>query len=307
MTAYFDAASVQQRLDPLSAMQAIEHAFAGLARGSIGPSQSLGTVASEGSFHVKTCASVGAGALFVAKINANFPSNPDVRGLPTIQGVIAVFDALDGCVLALVDSASVTSLRTAGTTMLAVKLLAREGAAAATIVGCGSLGRAHAKALQATTGLVTLFLYDENRDRSEATAAAVKGARAVSSLRGATLASDVVITCTPSTTPFLGRDDIRPGTFVAAVGSDNDRKLEIRPELLAAARIVTDSTSQCEKMGELKQAPKDSLRVDGELVDVVAGRVDRTRAGEVVVFDSTGMAIEDLALCAALLGRDLNH
>ncbi len=305
MVTYIDSASVHQRLHPQAAVKAIERAFAALGRGSIGPSQSLGVNAADGSFHVKTCASMGAGALFVAKVNANFPANPTARGLPTIQGVIAVFDTLDGRVLALVDSASVTSLRTAATTMLAVKLLAREGATAATIVGCGALGSAHAQALRATTGLTELFLYDEDRERSAAVAAAVPGARVAHCLRDATLASDVVITCTPSTTPFLGPGDVRPGTLVAAVGSDNDRKLEIQPGLLAAARIVADSTAQCEKMGELKQARNGPWPVAGELVAVVAGEVGRTRPDEVVVFDSTGMAIEDLALCAALLDRDL--
>ena len=298
-----DAAAVHRRLTPAQAVDAVERAFAELDRGGIGPSQSLGETAPGGSFHVKTCASRGTDAIFVAKINANFPGNPVLRGLPTIQGVIGVFDAADGRVLAVVDSASVTNLRTAATTMLAIRLLARGDARTAAIVGCGAQGLAHAQALRAATDIDQVVLYDSDPAVAANVAAAVPGARTATTVRAATLPSDVVITCTPSTKPFLGPDDVRPGTLVAAVGSDNDRKLEIEPALLARARIVTDSTAQCVKMGELKQQLPTPARVSGELMDAVAGRVARTRPDEIVVFDSTGMAIEDLALCAALLER----
>lgn len=304
MDAHFiDADQVHRRLGTAAAVHAIATAFAALDRGQIGPSQSLGAVAAEGTFHVKVCASTGANAIFVAKVNANFPGNPRQHGLPTIQGVIAVFDACDGRVLALVDSASVTNLRTAATTMLAIQKLARDGAEVACIVGCGTLGAAHAHALGATTGLRQVMLHDDDGGKSAELAERIAGARVARTLRDATLESDIVITCTPSTTPFLGVQDVKPGTLVCAVGSDNDRKREIQPALLAAARIVADSRPQCEKMGELKQALPGPARVSGELVDLVAGRIERTQPNEVVVFDSTGMAIEDLALCAGLLDR----
>ncbi len=300
---FFDAATVHRRLGAVDAVDAIQRAFRDLDRGGIGPSHSLGLSATDGSFHVKACASNQAGGIFVAKVNANFPANPTLHGLPTIQGVIAVFDAFDGRLLAMVDSGSVTNLRTAATTMLAIRLLAREGAQAATIVGCGALGEAHARALMAATGIQRVFLHDRNAAAAQHLAGEVPGARVASSLRAATLGSDVIVTCTPATQPFLGLDDVRPGTLVAAVGSDSERKLELEPPLLAAARIVTDSTAQCEKMGELKQRLSRPAPVCGELVDLVAGRVERTRTSEIVVFDSTGMAIQDLALCAALLDR----
>ena len=302
-TAFIDSQSVHARLAPAAALAALERVFHDLDRGVVGPSYSLGLQATDGSFHVKACASTAPGGLFVAKVNANFPANPRLRGLPTIQGVIAVFDACDGRVLALVDSASVTNLRTAATTMLAIDRLAREGASVATIVGCGAQGAAHARALRGTTAIREIFLHDSDGAAAERLAAEIPGAAVAKDMRVATLASDVVITCTPSITPFLGLEDVRGGTLVAAVGSDNDRKLEIEPALLAAARIVVDARAQSEKMGELKQALPTPARICGELVDAAAGRLARTGPGEIVVFDSTGLAVEDLALCAALLGR----
>jgi len=123
---------------------------------------------------------------------------------------------------------------------------------------------------------------------------------AVRDLKVATLSSEVVVTCTTSRVPILGAGDVRPGTFVAAVGADNERKSEIAASLLAQARIVTDLTAQCLKSGDLRNAVPNECTVCGELADAVAGRVPRTGAGEIVVFDSTGIAVEDLALCELL-------
>jgi len=109
-----------------------------------------------------------------------------------------------------------------------------------------------------------------------------------------------VVTCTSSRVPFLGANDVCPGTFVAAVGADNERKSEIAASLLSRARIVTDLTAQCLKSGDLRNAVPNEANVCGELVDVVSKRVPRTGADEIVVFDSSGLAVEDLALCALI-------
>jgi alanine dehydrogenase len=122
---------------------------------------------------------------------------------------------------------------------------------------------------------------------------------AADNMRHATLQSQIVVTCTPSRQAFLGRDDVVPGTFIAAVGADNENKSEIEPALLDEARIVTDLTAQCLKNGDLRNSP--SKVVCGELTDVVAGRVARTEADEIVIFDSTGLAVQDLALCELLV------
>ena len=162
-----------------------------------------------------------------------------------------MFDACNGDILAIVDSPSITALRTAATTAVVVRHLAPRGAHTATVVGCGVLGRFHLQALEAC-GLRRVYLFDQAFQRAEALAQWAREAldidcEAVDEMRRATLASQIVVTCTPSRRPFLSSDDVRPGTLVAAVGADNEDKSEIEPDLLARARVVTDLTAQCLK------------------------------------------------------------
>lgn len=298
------SAQVLNHITINQAISAVEHAIARLGAGHVGAPVSLGVAVAKGSFHVKACASTSPDRanLFVAKVNANFPGNPGI-GRPTIQGVIAVFDASNGDVRAIVDSPSITSLRTAATTAVVIRHLAPGNARIATVVGCGALGRFHLEALRAC-GIHRIFVFDKEPAHAHAAATWARESlaiecEAVDDMRAATLQSQIVVTCTPSRQPFLGRNDVSPGTLIAAVGADNENKSEIEPALLQVARVVTDLTAQCLKNGDLRNSP--SKTPSGELTDVVAGRVARTGADEIVIFDSTGLAVEDLALCELLV------
>ena len=309
MDAIIDAARILGCVDMGEAIAAVEQAFLALAAGEIGEPVSVGVAVRDGSFHVKACAaSAPDGArIFVAKVNSNFPGNGGGRGLPTIQGVVAVFDTQTGALRALMDSPAITNLRTAATTAVAIRHLAREGSRVATLVGCGALGRFHLQAL-ARCGIVRAHILDVDTPRASALAAWARegldmDCHATNDLRMATLASDVVVTCTPSRVPILAAGDVRPGTFIAAVGADNETKSEIAASLLQQARIVTDRTLQCRKAGDLRNAMPNEAHVCGELADVVARRVPRTAGDEIVIFDSTGLAVEDLALCALVLEK----
>ena len=115
--------------------------------------------------------------------------------------------------------------------------------------------------------------------------------------------SDVVITCTPARKFFVRSRDVRPGTFIAAVGADNEHKQEIDPRLFVKNKVVVDSLAQCLKIGDLHHAVAEGFAsaesVHAELADVVAGRsVGRTSEEEITIFDSTGIAIEDAAAAA---------
>jgi alanine dehydrogenase len=116
------------------------------------------------------------------------------------------------------------------------------------------------------------------------------------------------VTCTPSRTPLLRREDVAGGTFIAAVGADNEDKVEIDPALMAAGTIVVDSLEQCATIGDLHHAlARGALSmadVHAVLADVVAGRKPgRTSADEITIFDSTGVAIEDVAAAAVAYER----
>ena len=114
------------------------------------------------------------------------------------------------------------------------------------------------------------------------------------------LQSDIIVTCTPSKKPFLNKEDVRPGTFIAAVGSDNEDKQELEPSLLAVSKLVTDLTDQCATIGELHHALEKGMimrsHIHAELGEIIAGKKNgRNSENEIIIFDSTGMALQDVA------------
>lgn len=294
-------------------IQAVEDAFRRHALGdSIAPGV-LGTHVDGGGFHVKTAGIRGAGTsgppMFAAKVNANFPGNPDRSGLPTIQGVIALFNATNGRLVAMLDSIEVTSVRTAAATAVAAKYLARSDAEVVTVCGCGEQGRTHLRALTCVRPVRRAMAFDVKAERADAFAREMSSELgieivAVRELGDVTRRSDIWVTCTPARRWILGREHVAPGSFVAAVGADWPEKQEIEPELLAASAVIADLLDQCATIGDLHHALDAGVMrredVRAELADVVSGKIrGRESPAEVVVFDSTGTALQDVA--AAIL------
>jgi alanine dehydrogenase len=294
---------------------AVEHAFRLHAQGrTLGPGV-LGVPATDGGFHIKAAGLVGERSYFAAKTNANFPDNPQRSGLPTIQGTVVLADASTGTPLAVMDSGSVTALRTGAATAVAARYLARPESRSATIVGCGVQGELQLAAIATVLPLQHVRLVDTDVARAEGLAARARSSlgirvEAVSDLRGAVGTSDVCVTCTPSRAAFVSRDDIVAGTFIAAVGADNRGKQELEPALLAASTLVVDVLEQCAEIGELQHALAAGLMtreaVHAELGDVVAGRrPGRTRDDEITIFDSSGTALQDVAAAVVVYEKAL--
>ena len=270
-----------------------------------------------GGFHVKAAALRLSRHYFAAKLNGNFPGNPGRNGLPTIQGVVALCDAEDGRLLALMDSMELTRLRTGAATAVAAGYLARPECATLMVFGCGSQAGAQVQCLSHTLPIRRVQLCDSNPHRAEALAQWIRAELHLEAveLSGDTAMvrareSDVIVTCTSSRRPFLGRAHVQPGTFVAAVGADSPDKQELEPELLAASTLVVDVLEQCAAFGELHHALAAGLMQGdsgpAELAQVVAGtRPGRVDPGEIIVFDSTGTALEDVAAAALCFERAL--
>lgn len=286
-------------------IDAVEQAFRLHAEGrTFGPGV-LGVHAGDGSFHVKAAGLVGESCYFAAKTNANYPQNPRRFGLPTIQGTVVLSDATTGVPLALMDSGSITAIRTAAATAVAAKLLARPDARRVTIVGCGAQGEVQLAAVAAVRRLDQAYVLDADHQRAEALAARATTAlrvrvEAMKDLSAALRESDMLVTCTSARAAFVFAPDVRPGTFIAAVGADNHGKQELAPDLVASATVVADSLAQCAEIGELQHVLGSGLmrrdQVHGELADLVSGRrPGRSRADEITIFDSTGVALEDVA------------
>jgi len=293
-------------------IEAVERAFRAHAEGrTLGPGV-LGIHATGGGFHIKAAGLTGERSFFAAKTNANFPDNPQRFGLPTIQGTVVLSDAGNGAPLAVMESGSITALRTGAATGVAAKYLARKDARTAAIVGCGVQGETQLAAIAAVRPLERVRLFDLDPARANAMVARVEhlGLRAevVTDVHAALRGSDICVTCTPSRRAFVSRDDLMPGAFLAAVGADNPEKQEVDPALLAAVTLVVDVMDQCAEIGELHHALAAGVmkreQVHAELGDVVAGRrPGRTRDDEITIFDSSGTALQDVAAAIAVYDK----
>lgn len=308
-----DREAVVALLDMPSCIRAVEQAFRARGNGQATPSAMSGLELANGSVHAKM-ASVDLGRSYVAaKVNANLPGNPLQHKLPTIQGVLVLFDGTNGVPLAVMDSAPLTTIRTAAASALAASLLARADASTVTFVGCGVQARAHLEALSHVRPLKRVFAVDQRRAIAEEFSVFVRATCDVdvtvaSSIAPATRASDMIVTTTPSYSALLDANDVSPGTFVAAVGADNEHKQEIAPALLRAAVVVVDDLEQCARFGDLHHAlAANAMRredVRGSLDQIVAGtKPGRLGDADIIVFDSTGLAIEDVAAAALVYER----
>jgi alanine dehydrogenase len=241
----------------------------------------------------------GAG-LAILKWVTSFPHNPEA-GLPVVMGVICVSSAADGEPLALVDVRAVTALRTGAVAAVAAQELGREDARTVGIVGCGLHGAWAARCLAAAEyGPGVCF--DPNPEAAGRLAGEL-GWEAGG--REEALGCDVVTCVTPGESPVVHEDDLHPGLHLNMLGADGPGKAEATPSAVARCSLFCDEWEQASHGGELTGAVEAGLVRRShvrELGAVLTGAAPgRTDPDEITLFDSTGLAIQDLALCVALL------
>jgi alanine dehydrogenase len=301
---------VEELLTLEECIAAVEEIFRREGEGKVPPPGILGIKAEGGGLHVKAGILPGEKSYVVAKLNTNFPGNGPQFGLPTIQGLIVLFDARNGSPLAVLDSIDVTIKRTAAASGVAAKYLARKKSSVATICGCGQQARAHAGAFCAILPLKKIYAFDLNEDSAKKFAMELSRERKIDiepvhDLPRAIRNSDVCVTCTTARAFFVRKEDVSAGTFIAAVGADDAHKQEIDPALMASAKVVADNREQCSTIGDTHHAIAHGLigkeNVYAELSEIVAGhKPGRTSDDEIFIFDSTGVAIEDAVAAAAI-------
>jgi ornithine cyclodeaminase/alanine dehydrogenase len=294
---------------------AVERAFKLHGEGKLTPPGVLSLRTGDGGFHIKAALLPGPRSYFAAKLNGNFFQNAERFNLPNIQGLILLCDGEHGYPLAVMDSIEITILRTGAATAVAAKRLARPDARVATICGCGNQGRIQLKAVACVLPLEAAFAFDVDEARAQRFADELSQElgleiTATRDLANAVSRSDVCVTCTPAREPFLRREYLRSGTFIAAVGADSPDKQELEPSILGASKVVVDVLEQCVEMGELNHALKQGAirrdQVYAELGEIVAGRKSgRASTEEIIVFDSTGTGFQDSAAAAIVYERAL--
>ncbi|HSS20396.1 MAG TPA: ornithine cyclodeaminase family protein [Pyrinomonadaceae bacterium] len=301
---------VKALLSVEESITAVERAFKLYGEGKALPPAIAGVHARDGGFHIKAGLLELDRSYFAAKINGNFPQNMKRFGLPLIQGVIVLCDGENGFPLALMDSIEITIQRTGAATAVAAKYLARSDSRTISICGCGNQGRVSLQALSRIFSFDRVFAYDIDdlqaqrfaKELSEELGIEIE---AVVEAEGAVSQSDICVTCTPSHQFFLNNESVRSGTFVAAVGADSEDKQELEPALLSENKIIVDILEQCASIGELHHALTSGLitkeDVHAEFGEVVAGRkLGRTSDEEIIIFDSTGMALQDVITAAVV-------
>jgi alanine dehydrogenase len=242
------------------------------------------------------------GGLAMLKWISSFPGNPR-RGLPTVMGVVCLSDAQTSEPLALIDARSVTALRTGAGAAVATAALARGDARTVGVIGCGLHGAWAARCL-AAAGFGAGVCADPRADAAGRLAAEL-GSGWTASPRAEALAADVVCCVTPGAEPVVDVADLRPGLHLNMLGADGPGKAEATIDAVARCTLFCDEWMQASHGGELTGAVE-AGRVRREQVRdlgaVLAGEAPgRSSAEEVTLFDSTGLAIQDLAVAAAAL------
>jgi alanine dehydrogenase len=240
--------------------------------------------------------------LALLKWVTSFPGN-SARGLPVVRGEVLLSSAETGEELAVIECSSVTSLRTGAAAAVSAQVLARERASSVGIVGCGVNGAWAARCL-AAAGYGPGVCADVRPEAAESLAGEL-GWRAGD--RAEAACQEVVVTVTPGDQPVILASDLRPGQHLAVLGADAHGKQEVELEAVGWCRLFCDEWEQASAGGELANAvdagiaDRDSVI---QLGDMVTGAADgRSGDDEITLFDSTGLAIQDLAICQALYER----
>ena len=300
---------IAQLLSVEECIVAVEKMFKMYGEGRTSPPGILGIHAHDGGFHIKAGLIEEGKTYFVGKINANFPQNGRRFGLPAIQGVIVLSDGENGYPLAVIDSIEITIRLTGAATAVAAKYLSRKDSHIITICGCGNQGRNQLESLLTVRDLRQAFVYDQDGEKAQLLADDFSDKLSIQPITKENLSasakkSDICVTCTPSKRYYLNCGDVSPGSFVAGVGADNEDKQELDPRLFVSNKAVADILDQSATIGDLHHALKEGLirksDVYAELGEIVAGvKPGRVSDEESIVFDSTGMALQDAA--AAIL------
>jgi alanine dehydrogenase len=295
----FTAAHVYEAVPPARAVDAVRDAFVAYARGEwTMPPKVYVAAYPAGDF--RAMPALG-GGYAILKWVTSFPGNP-AKGIPTVMGVVLVSSAEDGRLVAMLDAAAVTAVRTGAAAVLAAETLGRADAETAAVVGAGVNGEAAARTFAARGRAPLVWDVDEARAAEVATRV---GGRTGS--REEALAADLLVTVTPGREVLLPAGSLLPGRHVSLMGADGPGKAEVAVEEIARARLFCDDWEQASHGGELAAAVEAGAIDRGDVTDIgdvlVGKSAGRTSPDDITLFDSTGLALQDLAIAIVALER----
>ena len=297
---FFDDAQVREAVSPERAVQAVRDAFVAYARGEwTMPPKVYVPAYPAGDF--RAMPALGGGHALLKWVTS-FPGNP-AHGLPTVTGLVLLSDAANGMPVAVLDAGAVTALRTGAAAVLAAETLGRRDAETAAVIGAGVNGEAAARTFVARGRRVLLWDVDQAR----ASAVAERIGADVAATREDALGADLLVTVTPGREIVLDAGSLQAGQHASLMGADGPGKAEIAVDELARVRVFCDDWEQASHNGDLVHGVEAGVlgRNDvTQLGDVLAGTAAGRRSDdEITVFDSTGLAIQDLAVALAAMER----
>ena len=297
MVPLFTSEHVYHAVPPARAVDAVRDAFAAYARGEWSmPPKTYVPAYPAGDF--RAMPALGAGHALLKWVTS-FPGNP-AKGMPTVSGVVLVSSAEDGRLVALLDAGAVTAVRTGAAAVLAAEVLGRADATTAAVIGAGVNGEAAARTF-AARGRAPL-MWDVDESRAATVAERVGGTVAT---REQALAADLLVTVTPGREVLLEEGSLRRGQHVSLMGADGPGKAEIAVAELARVRVFCDDWAQASHGGECAAAIEAGVLTREDVTEighVITGEAEgRRAASETTAFDSTGLALQDLAVALVAL------
>jgi alanine dehydrogenase len=297
---FFSGGAVERAVTPHEAYDAVRDAFVAHARGEWTMQPKL-YVANYPAGDFRAMPALGGGHALLKWVTS-FPGNP-ARGLPTVTGLVLLSSAETGRLEAVLDAAAVTALRTAAAGVLGADTLCRAGASTYAVIGCGVNGAETVRMLVARG--ISPLVWDVAAERREAVASRF-GARVAASA-GDALGADVVITVTPGASLLFPPGSLQTGQHVSLMGADGPGKAEVAVDELERAHLFCDDWEQASHGGELAAGVAAGVVSRERVTDlgaVLAGDADgRGSAEDITLFDSTGLAIQDLAIAKAALEK----
>jgi ornithine cyclodeaminase/alanine dehydrogenase-like protein (mu-crystallin family) len=301
---------VEELLDPEGCLQAMTLALTALARGeAFLPLRLIVRPPGEPSLlGLMPVHRGGAEPLYGLKTVAVVPDNP-TRGLDPHQGTVTLFDGVSGQTTAVMNASPITAIRTAACSALATRELAREDARVLALVGAGHQAKAHLPALLGVRDFDEVRVSGRSPESAEKLASLDERVRAVDSVEEAVRGADVIVTVTNSAEPVLRREWLKEGVHVNAVGSCFPHTRELDSATVADSAFFVDRRESAEnEAGDYLLALEDGAiqpgHIRAELGEVLIGAdPGRTSPRELTVFESLGLAVEDLFAAEYLVRR----
>ncbi len=299
---------VERLLTMADCIRVMEEALASMARGEVHNPlrQAIRAPGAAGLLGLMPAFRGGETPLYGLKEVCVFPGNP-ARGLDTHLGAVLLHSGETGQLLSIMNASAITAIRTAAVSAVATRLLAREDSRTLAIIGAGVQARTHLEAIPLVRDINDVRIVSRTRARAEALV--VKGVRVVESVEEAVRGADIVVTATSSPEPVLRRAWLADGVHINAVGSSIAAARELDGETVSAASLFIDRReSTVNESGDYLAAVREGAiaedHIRGEIGDILIGKTEgRTSPGEITLFKSLGLGVEDLFSAEFLLEK----